>query len=130
VENPLQVEEDEAEEVKELKRPKATRRKKKKKEPVDPRLSAERWVWMQANRKLPTRLQEVILEFSTKLAGREIKTRIPVSGTWIWISDAEMILELGPLASCNGTSKLKRPFSVSNPPRALRDQRPQGPPTF
>lgn len=91
--------------------------------------SVNAWVWLASHRQLRHLSREVVLEHTSELFGREVRTVIPAEGKWVWKPDADRILELGPLASCRGMDdRIRRPFFVASTPRKHRSSRPSGAP--
>ncbi len=87
------------------------------------------WAMMFCHRELTTRAQEVTLEYTSILAGKKVSVRIPKDGAWVWLPDANKVLELQQLASCRGPDTLvDRPFFVGSPSARQKKDRPFGPP--
>ena len=87
------------------------------------------WVMMFCHRELATRAQEVTLEKTSTLAGKKVSVRIPRDGAWVWLPDAENVLELQHLASCHGPdTSVSRPFFAGSPSVRQKKSRPFGPP--
>ena len=87
------------------------------------------WAMMFCHRELMTRAQEVTLEYTSILAGKKVTVRIPKDGVWVWLPDANKVLELQQLASCRGPDVLvDRPFFVGSPSARQKKGRPFGPP--
>ena len=118
------IAEDEAPEEIEEKEPEPKKRAKRK-----PRWwNSREWTWLQSHKRLAVPLQVVTLECTSERVGHVVKKRIRHGGAWVWKPDADEILKLGKLASCNGVSKINRPFFVGRPSREALEHKPDEPP--
>lgn len=108
------------------------RRKSKKKTyvEVEPAWKKDsRWVRLACDHKLTPPARRVFLSCTSELLGEEVYASIPPNGAWIWKPDAEEILALGNLASCNADHDVRKPFFRAHTCAAVEKTRPEGPPS-
>jgi len=87
------------------------------------------WVMVLAHRELKSTAQVVVLERTTELTGKRVELRILTTGVWVWVPDAEPIIDLQHLASCRGPDMtVGRPFNFGQSSAVQNKGRPYGPP--